>query len=535
MAIVTPPTIDALPTPPDPNDRSTFNARAYPWSAAQQVFGTQMSAAASNVHGNALEAQASAIDAQASAESARVSVLDAQAIVQVATAIVDAEKWVSGSTYSEGAVVWSPVNYLSYRRKTAGGGTIDPSSDGANWAFLSASVMVAPALSGNTLAIVGQSYVLSMSATPGIAGTSIASFDVGLPDGTVQTVVATSNAGSYTWSVTGTVGQQKTFSVVAADSLGNKSATAQKTVTLANVYVNAPSITSPASGAVNIGSEPALATSSFAVTGGTDTHAATDWEIRTGANGAGTLIWSSANNSTNKTGVTVPTGTLSVSTTYYVRARHRGDTYGYGAWGESYFTTASSFVPTVAGTAYAGGFYAGRIVIGGSTYVLVVAPKSSGHSTSKQWKTTSDTTSGTSSLNDGLANSNAMNNSSHPAAQFCRALTIGGYSDWYLPAKDELEICYRNLKPTTDANNTSSGANTNSSPAGSAYTSGSPAQTSNTAFKTGGAEAFDSAYYWASTESSAATAGIQTFTAGTQNTGSKPGSYSVRAVRKVLI
>jgi hypothetical protein len=43
-------------------------------------------------------------------------------------------KWVSGTTYTEGSVVWSPVSYLSYRRKTTGGGTTDPSLDGTNWA-----------------------------------------------------------------------------------------------------------------------------------------------------------------------------------------------------------------------------------------------------------------------------------------------------------------------------------------------------------------------------------------------------------------
>ena len=65
MAITAPPTITALPTPPDPNDRSTFNTRAYPWSVAQQTFGTELTAVANNVHNNALEAQAKANDAAA--------------------------------------------------------------------------------------------------------------------------------------------------------------------------------------------------------------------------------------------------------------------------------------------------------------------------------------------------------------------------------------------------------------------------------------------------------------------------------------
>jgi hypothetical protein len=52
----TPPPITALPTPPDPNDRSTFNARAYPWSVAQQTLATEANAVAANVYANAQEA-----------------------------------------------------------------------------------------------------------------------------------------------------------------------------------------------------------------------------------------------------------------------------------------------------------------------------------------------------------------------------------------------------------------------------------------------------------------------------------------------
>ena len=51
-----PPVITALPTPPDPNDRATFNTRAYPWSVAQQTLATEVGAVAANVYGNATEA-----------------------------------------------------------------------------------------------------------------------------------------------------------------------------------------------------------------------------------------------------------------------------------------------------------------------------------------------------------------------------------------------------------------------------------------------------------------------------------------------
>jgi hypothetical protein len=41
--------------------------------------------------------------------------------------------WVSGTAYSNGAVVRSPADYNYYTRKGAGGGTTDPSADTANW------------------------------------------------------------------------------------------------------------------------------------------------------------------------------------------------------------------------------------------------------------------------------------------------------------------------------------------------------------------------------------------------------------------
>jgi hypothetical protein len=139
------------------------------------------------------------------------------------------------------------------------------------------------------------------------------------------------------------------------------------------------------------------------------------------------------------------------------------------------------------GDVYEGGFFAGQISTAGNgvaDYNLVIAPKSSGENSSKQWKTSNTSTAGTSSVIDGPTNSANMNDPSHPAAEFCEGLTIGGFSNWYMPAKNELEVCYYNLKPTTTSNNTGSGTNTNAVPSrGSNYTAGTPAQTAATDFQ----------------------------------------------------
>lgn len=209
--------------------------------------------------------------------------------------------------------------------------------------------------------------------------------------------------------------------------------------------------------------------------------------------------------------------------------------------------TPGDSAPSTIGQSFGGGYYAGQISTAGNgvaDYYLVVAPKSSGQSNSLQWKTSATETAGTSSQIDGPSNSNAMNDASHPAAQFCKGLTIGGYSDWYMPARNELEVCYYNLKPTTDNNHTSSGINPNAVPArNSNYTASVPAQTSATDFRApSGAERFDTALYWSSSQWTAVTSyawtqqfGYLGYLSGTQNINPKNQTQRVRAVRRVAV
>jgi hypothetical protein len=192
----------------------------------------------------------------------------------------------------------------------------------------------------------------------------------------------------------------------------------------------------------------------------------------------------------------------------------------------------------VIGQAFGGGFFAGQISTAGNSiadYNLVIGPIASTQDY-LQWKTANTSTTGTSSVIAGPTNSSNMNNASHPAAQFCEGLTIGGFSDWYMPAKNEVEVCYFNLKPTTFSNNVSSGINANAVPArASNYTSGNPARTSATAFQSGGSEAFDSTVYWSSTQFSSVVANWQNFYYGRQYYADKTTSYRVRAIRRVAV
>jgi len=107
------------------------------------------------------------------------------------------------------------------------------------------------------------------------------------------------------------------------------------------------------------------------------------------------------------------------------------------------FTTLDPF--STLGSATSGGFYMGTICAASTCYYLIVAPNATGCVDGCQWKTSQTATSGTCSLVDGYANTYpALENSTHPAGNWTATRTIGGFSDWYLPAIDELEVFYNN-------------------------------------------------------------------------------------------
>lgn len=212
--------------------------------------------------------------------------------------------------------------------------------------------------------------------------------------------------------------------------------------------------------------------------------------------------------------------------------------------GQSAASSASNSITTlpVIGSALGGGFFAGQISTAGNgiaDYNLVVGPIASTQSTLR-YKTTATSDIGASSNIAGPTNSANINDANHPAAQFCEGLTVGGFSDWYMPAKNELEVCYYNLKPTTENNATNNpyGINPNSVPARAiAYTAGTPAQTSAADFKDTGTEDYDQAIYWTSTQATnGAYAFNQLFTSGIQTYSNKATySFKVRAIRRVAV
>jgi len=208
----------------------------------------------------------------------------------------------------------------------------------------------------------------------------------------------------------------------------------------------------------------------------------------------------------------------------------------------------TQLIPTVIGEPFGGGYFAGYIshtADGNPTHALIVAPRATGASgtgytltTMLAWKTANTATTGTDSAFDGAANTAAMVTAgiaNHPAANFCKNLSIGGFTDWYLPARFEIDVAYFNLKPNTTANNTSWGTNIYAVPQRNiSWTTTYPAQTALTAFNTT-AEAFVADAHWSSSETNAGTGWVVNFGSGNQNNVLKTLNSRVRAFRRIAL
>jgi hypothetical protein len=167
------------------------------------------------------------------------------------------------------------------------------------------------------------------------------------------------------------------------------------------------------------------------------------------------------------------------------------------------------------GSFLAGGFFGGEMMINGELHALIVAPKAEGEKTGDddlQYKINDRyTADGTDSDDDGLTNTDRINDDNHPAAQYCRSLRIGDHDDWCLPSRDELAMMERNLGP-----------NRKNTPA---------------LFANGNEEAFEEAWYRSSTEHAQYSnyAWVVGFNYGTQYYGNKDDVYGFRAVRRFKI
>ena len=545
--------ITPLPAAPETTDTpQQFNTKAFAWVQSLDTFVTEANAQATTVNSDASSASSSASTATTKAAEAAAS---AAAAAQTANVSL----WVSGTTYAVGANVYSPITFQTYRSKSAFTSTTDPSADDTNWeqltavspaevltpsnvspADLATGILDTPTLTGSTyFSLYGKTQKSSqwqIDETSDFSSSPL-TYDSGEVLGVgVTQVVPPGNlqvSTTYYWRVR----YRDSDDVYSEYSTPTEFATAAAF----NNFIATPTATPAIGGALEGG-------------------------FHTG------LIWNQVTQSATST--TIGTGSKTFTVTdaaplFYsgqaveIRSRANPATARMiGTVTGSNGTTLTVNVTSVDGS----GTLTDWSVM--AKFRVIVAPKSSGESSSKQYKNANTAApSATGTLTEGLKATLAMvaadTSTVYPAAHFCNDLSIGGYTDWYLPARDELELIWRNLKPVTNNNYTTTdrptgatpdyknlgslgdvanthGLNNNSSPQGVAYTTTVPGQTSVAAFQSGGAEAmtFGSNVYWSSTEYSTAGAWYQSYSTGDpglQANANKNGSYYVRAVRRSII
>jgi len=205
-----------------------------------------------------------------------------------------------------------------------------------------------------------------------------------------------------------------------------------------NNIVRKPTITSPTAAETDVGPTPTIAGSQYdAIFENTRDYREFQIDLASGDFSSPVV-----SQQVNADSFTVSSA-LSLDTGHKVRIRDV-DTDGVASEfsDEVSFTTAGPF--QVLGSSTCGGFYMGTICAASTCYYLIVAPNATGCACC-QWKTSDTSTSGTCSGDDGFLNTyTALNNSTHPAGNWTATRTIGGFSDWYLPAIDELQLIYNN-------------------------------------------------------------------------------------------
>jgi len=96
--------------------------------------------------------------------------------------------------------------------------------------------------------------------------------------------------------------------------------------------VDTPAVTSPADGAIDVPVLKVFTCSAFTVTGGTDTHISTQWQIAAADDTSFNTPVYDAASGTELLSLQIPGGKLIEGTDYIIRVRQNGKNLGGSAW-----------------------------------------------------------------------------------------------------------------------------------------------------------------------------------------------------------
>jgi hypothetical protein len=416
----------------------------------------------------------------------------------------------SGTISISGLTAGTTYTFTVYATNAAGNSSSSASSN----SITLTSVPDAPTI-GTATATGQTTATVSFSAPAFNGGATITSYTAtSSPGGITGTL---SQSGSGTITVSGlTASTSYTFTVKATNAVGQSVASSSSNqITTAAAIPGAPTI------GVARGSGQTTATVSFTAPASSGGSAITSYTAVSSPGGITGSVSQSGSGTITVSGLSVGT-----SYTFTVYA-----TNGAGNSPNSSASNSTTTFPNL-GASFGGGYFAGAYSSTGNgvaTHLLIIAPRSPGQNATEQrppnainYRTSNSSAAGTTSRYDGYANQQAMiaidsSLNSFPAAQFCRNLTIGGFTDWYLPSIMEMEIVYFNLKPTSvgdrspGPDNEAQGNNAYSIPsrASQVWNGSSPSQTSVGIFQDGQSEALttfgginnNAMFYWTSTSS----------------------------------
>tara|TARA_R110002012_G_scaffold235004_2_gene408848 strand:+ start:1123 stop:2478 length:1356 start_codon:yes stop_codon:yes gene_type:complete len=342
-----------------------------------------------------------------------------------------------------------------------------------------------------------QQATVSFTAPSSNGGSAITSYTATSSPGGITGTISQAGSGSIT--VTGlTNGVAYTFTVTAINAIGTSLASA-----VSNSLVPQPIVL----GAPTIGTAVAgnqQATVSFTAPSSDGGSVITSYTAASSPGGITGTLSQSGSGSITVTGLT-----NGVAYTFTVTATN--------AIGTSLVSAVSNSVVPV-GLLEVGDFYGGGVIfylfeagetgyVAGETHGLIAAVED--QSSGMEWYNGSYVITGATgtAIGTGAANTDAIiaaqgATETDYAAGLARAYTVGGYTDWFLPSNDELNLMYVNSAVI----NTTSVANSGSN--------------------------FTNEYYWSSTERDSNIAWLQFFGNGVLYPGSKNfPNCSVRAVR----